>query len=230
MVADVIPQPVLDPQSEVPLYRQLHHYYTDLIRSGTLAQGERLPATRELAGLLGLNRTTISAAYELLESEGLIAGQVGRGSFVTGRSRSPRSRLDWRSLLAPGLLARRGASSGYQELHQLRRVAARRSSFSPWTISARSCEEVHRQRRDLASILQLGSPGGYAPLRQYLIAEGAAPGRRWARPTTSSITSGCQQALDLLQRVLVRPATKSLLEDPVYPGREESVCRRPARS
>src|SRR5260370_38937863 len=84
MVADVIPQPVLNPRSEVPLYRQLHHYYMDLIRSGSLAQGERLPATRELAGLLGLNRTTVSAAYEILESEGLISGQVGRGSFVTG--------------------------------------------------------------------------------------------------------------------------------------------------
>src|SRR5438477_1056427 len=80
----VIPQPVLDPRSEVPIYRQLHQYFTDLIRSGTLAQGERLPATRELAGQLGLNRTTVSAAYELLESAGLISGHVGRGSFVTG--------------------------------------------------------------------------------------------------------------------------------------------------
>ena len=53
MVSSVIPQPVLDPNSEVPLYRQLHQHYTDLIRSGSLAQGERLPATRELAGLLG---------------------------------------------------------------------------------------------------------------------------------------------------------------------------------
>jgi DNA-binding transcriptional regulator YhcF (GntR family) len=76
--------PNLSHQSEVPLYRQLYEHIALRIRSGELARGERLPATRELAGLLGLNRTTVSAAYDVLETEGLIAGQVGRGSFVTG--------------------------------------------------------------------------------------------------------------------------------------------------
>src|SRR5450432_378496 len=76
--------PKLDHQAESPLYRQLFEQIAQQIRSGQLARGERLPATRELAGLLGLNRTTVSAAYEMLETEGLISGQVGRGSFVTG--------------------------------------------------------------------------------------------------------------------------------------------------
>src|ERR1700674_1856898 len=75
--------PKLDHQAESPLYRQLFEQIAQQIRSGQLARGERLPATRELAGLLGLNRTTISAAYEMLETQGLISGQVGRGSFVT---------------------------------------------------------------------------------------------------------------------------------------------------
>src|ERR1700693_1503238 len=81
----MVPQPHLDAGSEVPLYKQLYEHFSGLIQSGRLAKGERLPATRELAGTIGLNRTTVSAAYELLESEGLIAGHVGRGSFVTGR-------------------------------------------------------------------------------------------------------------------------------------------------
>ncbi len=55
----------LNPQSEIPLYRQLFEQIAAQIRSGQLERGERLPATRELAGQLGLNRTTISAAYEL---------------------------------------------------------------------------------------------------------------------------------------------------------------------
>ena len=80
----MVPQPHLDAASEVPLYKQLHDHFSGLIQSGRLARGERLPATRELAGMLGLNRTTVSAAYELLESEGLINGHVGRGSFVSG--------------------------------------------------------------------------------------------------------------------------------------------------
>src|SRR6266853_2990615 len=72
----------LDPNSESPLYRQLFEKIKGLIETGNLGDGERLPATRELAGSLGLNRATIAAAYELLESEGLLRGHVGRGSFV----------------------------------------------------------------------------------------------------------------------------------------------------
>jgi DNA-binding transcriptional regulator YhcF (GntR family) len=73
----------LDHESESPLYRQLYEQVAEQIRTGRLAAGQRLPPTRELAGILGLNRTTVSAAYEILESEGLITGRVGRGSFVT---------------------------------------------------------------------------------------------------------------------------------------------------
>src|SRR5438046_5263762 len=99
----MLPKPQLNPASEVPLYHQLYRHFTELIQSGSLARGDRLPATRELAGLLGLNRTTISAAYELLESEGLITGQVGRGSFVTGTTAHEHHAYDWRALLAPSI-------------------------------------------------------------------------------------------------------------------------------
>src|SRR5271170_4080065 len=72
------------PDDKSPLFRQLCSHLKGMIDSGALPRSSRLPATRELAGQLGLNRTTVSAAYALLESEGLIAGHVGRGSFVTG--------------------------------------------------------------------------------------------------------------------------------------------------
>src|ERR1700757_3793686 len=90
-------RPILSQESEVPLYRQLAEQLASRIRSGEVARGERLPPTRELAGLLGLNRTTVSAAYEMLETQGLIAGQVGRGSFVTGPSNP--TRIDWNALV-----------------------------------------------------------------------------------------------------------------------------------
>src|ERR1051326_1941689 len=98
--------PQLAHDSVVPLYRQLYEQLAQQIRSGRLLQGERLPATRELAGLLGLNRTTVSAAYEIREAEGLIAGQVGRGSFVTGPKAPSEPGIDW-----PGILERNEASS-----------------------------------------------------------------------------------------------------------------------
>src|SRR5277367_6013494 len=94
-------RPDLDSTSEAPLYRQLGGYVQRLIDRGDLQPGDRLPPTRELAGQLGLNRTTVSAAYEWLESEGMIQGAVGRGSFVLAQTASaPKTQLhsygiDW---------------------------------------------------------------------------------------------------------------------------------------
>ena len=55
-------RPELDENSEVPLYRQLGVYLQRRIETGEISPGDRLPPTRELAGQLGLNRTTVSAA------------------------------------------------------------------------------------------------------------------------------------------------------------------------
>src|ERR1035438_10299319 len=94
----MLPIALLNPDSETPFYRQLYLQIKELIDSGALAKGSRLPATRELAGQLGLNRTTVSAAYELLETEGLITGHVGRGSFVAG-SPTRENGVPWREIL-----------------------------------------------------------------------------------------------------------------------------------
>src|SRR5438874_4199303 len=91
----------IDALSEVPIYRQVFQQLKSSIQTGELAKGSRLPATRELAGLLGLNRTTVSSAYELLEAEGLISGQVGRGSFVLGSPERRSEGIDWNAMLAP---------------------------------------------------------------------------------------------------------------------------------
>src|SRR5438128_935290 len=66
----------------MPIYKQIADSLVSLIENGALPVGERLPATRELAGQLKLNRATVSAAYAVLEECGLIQGHVGRGSFV----------------------------------------------------------------------------------------------------------------------------------------------------
>ena len=206
--------PVLHHDSDVPLYRQLFEQIAVKIRTGGIEWGERLPPTRELAGLLGLNRTTVSAAYELLESEGLIAGQVGRGSFVTGvAKRTPgstggRCSIDWnRRSPTPGLAGGEGISF----------VMSRPSrDLFPLDDFRASCKSV-LQHGDLAGILQLGSPSGYEPLRRRLLEDARAQGL--AGPGDDLlVTNGCQQAIDLIARVLLRAGDAVVLEDPVYPG------------
>lgn len=209
----MLPKPDLDPKSDVPLYQQLHRHFTGLIRGGALVRGERLPPTRELAGLLGLNRTTVSAAYAMLESEGLIVGHVGRGSFVTGSGESAGG-MNWDTVLDGGNRVPAPAPVGHDAIS----FAVSRPSEDLFPIDdfRASCEEV-MAGPDFAGVLQLGSPGGYEPLRQYLIDAARAEGVM--RPGDDlMITSGCQQALDLVRRVLVRAGDRVIVEDPVYPG------------
>ncbi|MBS1824830.1 MAG: PLP-dependent aminotransferase family protein [Acidobacteria bacterium] len=208
----MLPPIRLEASSDVPLYRQLYDQLRLHIQSGRISRGERLPATRELAGLLGLNRATVAAAYELLENEGLMKGHVGRGSFVEGEP-LPQPRAAWTdlhpsteslphlSMPADGISFASSRPAG--ELFPMEEFRA-------------TCEEVIHSR-DAASILQLGSPSGYPPLRAYLIEEARATGSA-SDSDDILITSGCQQALDLLQRVLIRPGDAVALEDPVYPG------------
>jgi 2-aminoadipate transaminase len=208
--------PALSHESEVPLYRQLYEHIAFRIRSGDLARGERLPATRELAGLLGLNRTTVSAAYDVLETEGLIAGQVGKGSFVTGLSAPAAGGIDWNGLLDRGDAPPSGPSGGFG--HEVASFVMSRPSrdLFPLDDFRASCQVV-LARPDLGSILPLGSPSGYEPLRRHLMEE--ARRQSLARPGDDLlITNGCQQALDLLGRVLLRPGDTVAVEDPVYTG------------
>ncbi len=201
----------LDPGSDTPLYRQLYEQIAAKIHSGELGRGDRLPATRELAGLLGLNRTTVAAAYELLESEGLISGQVGRGSFVTAGG-TPRS-VDWGALLDAGRQDRPAPLPDHVISFAMSRPSR---ALVPLNDFRASCAAV-LERADLADILQLGSPSGFEPLRRRLFEEARA--KRLAGPGDDLlVTNGCQQALDLIGRVLLSPGDAVIVEDPIYPG------------
>jgi 2-aminoadipate transaminase len=208
--------PALNPESEAPLYRQLYQNIAERIRSGSLAKGKRLPATRELAGLLGVNRATISAAYEILENEGLISGHVGRGSFVTGEGGGPSAAIDWGSLLERGEAPSSTPSAEFSK-DVISFVMSRPSrALFPLDDFRASCAAVLK-RGNLPDILQLGSPSGYEPLRRRLWDDARAQGL--AGPGDDlMVTNGCQQALDLAARALLRPGDIVLVEDPVYTG------------
>ncbi|HSW49357.1 MAG TPA: PLP-dependent aminotransferase family protein [Bryobacteraceae bacterium] len=208
--------------SEIPLYRQLFVQFRDWIASGRLAHGERLPSTRDMAGLLGLNRSTVSAAYELLEAEGLIQGHVGKGSFVTGQTQPAGSGVYWDRLLE-------SSDRFPTPLNQPSSAAISFATSRP-AESLFPVDEVEQTCREVlagpqaGSILQLGSPGGYPPLRDYLFAEARREGIARSQDDIL-ITSGCQQGLDLVQRVLVHAGDTVVVEDPIYPGVKNLLLR-----
>jgi DNA-binding transcriptional MocR family regulator len=194
-----------------------------------LQQGDRLPSTRELAGLLGLNRTTVSAAYALLETEGYIRGHVGRGSFVEARPKPETPGLDWEQFLADGDRSLTTLTAPLTPADGAISFASSRPSeqLFPLAEFRLTCREVVESGQT-GAILQLGSPGGYAPLRDYLLGEARRTGVARANDDVI-VTNGCQQALDLVQRALVRPGDTVLVEDPAHPGLKSVFARGGAR-
>lgn len=65
-----------------PLTSQIAGQLRGAMADGRLATGERLPSTRTLAGLLGVSRTVVTAAYAQLFAEGWVEGRHGSGTFV----------------------------------------------------------------------------------------------------------------------------------------------------
>jgi DNA-binding transcriptional regulator YhcF (GntR family) len=79
---------ILNPQSGVPIYRQLVEQVKRLVTGGLLAAGTELPSVRELALEHSVNPMTISRAYALLEQEGVLERQRGKPMRVAARQRN----------------------------------------------------------------------------------------------------------------------------------------------
>lgn len=77
---------ILNPQSGVPIYRQLLEQIRRMVSSGQLPPGTALPSIRELALLHAVNPMTISKAYSLLEAEGILERNRGKPMTVANQT------------------------------------------------------------------------------------------------------------------------------------------------
>jgi GntR family transcriptional regulator len=72
----------INPNDGLPIYRQIVRQVRHAVASGRLAPGDKLPSQRDLSSELVVNHLTAKRAYEVLEAEGIIATERGRGTFV----------------------------------------------------------------------------------------------------------------------------------------------------
>src|SRR5262249_33992292 len=152
------------------------------ILDGTLAAGVRLPATRGLAGELGVSRNTVLNAYEQLLAEGYLEGKVGSGTYVPRTL--PDEMTQVRQTAAPArkaLAQRRGLSRRGELLAQMSAAVTRNCEvprpFRPGipALDAFPFETwmrlvARRQRRPPSDLLSYDHPAGYAPLRRAIAA------------------------------------------------------------
>ncbi|MBO6166517.1 MAG: PLP-dependent aminotransferase family protein [Eubacterium sp.] len=76
-------KPVIDRNSETPLYIALADTLKTDILEGRLTPGTKLPPQRELADYLDIHLSTITRAFKLCEQRGLVCSVVGRGTFIS---------------------------------------------------------------------------------------------------------------------------------------------------
>src|SRR5207302_777334 len=219
----------LQPQSHVPLYIQLRDQLRALVHAGDLRPGDRIPASRELATMLGVHRTTVANAYAELESEGLIQGHVGRGTFIKGNGNGLKitppappvlhgnGSLRWELLFADErgeeVLSRLTAGVPEDALSFV--MACPAAAFFPID-ELQTCVNTVL-RREGTEVLNLGPSDGYPPLKAALLEllhhDGIA-----AKDDNLLITDGCQQSFDLISKAFVRPGDSVIMENPTYPG------------
>ena len=89
--------------SPEPIYRQLIEQVKRRVAAGQLKAGDEIPSVRELAQRLAVHPMTISKAYSLLESDGVLERRRGLSMVVTAQHQRAQSTADRVELLRPTL-------------------------------------------------------------------------------------------------------------------------------
>jgi 2-aminoadipate transaminase len=203
----------LSDSSGQPLFIQIRDHVRDLIVSGALVDGMRLPPVRALAQQLNVNQITVAKAYRELAAAGFIEGRRGGGSFVRAvQTYSPAQTPDvsghpllaerlFELARAPGVIA---FTSNYPAIEE-----ATAADF-------RECIKFAAAQK-LDSCFRYDPPLGRPELRQqirlFLLHQSIA-----TDPDNIIVTSGAQQAIDLSARALVPPGAPVIVERPAYYG------------
>ncbi|HEV7368456.1 aminotransferase class I/II-fold pyridoxal phosphate-dependent enzyme [Arenibaculum sp.] len=157
------------------------------IRDGRLADGARLPAVRDLAEAIGVNRNTVAAAYARLREAGLVTGAGRQGSIVAARTRVDAYR--------PPIPARaRDLASGNMDPRLL-------PDLAPHLASLALPPGAYEMADD--------DPGLVAHARELLRGDGVAAGE-------IAVVSGAMDGIERALRVHLRPGDAVAVEDPGY--------------
>jgi GntR family transcriptional regulator / MocR family aminotransferase len=217
--------------------RTLHRELKAAILDGRLTAGARLPATRKSAAFFGVSRNTAAEVYERLVNEGHAVTRHGAGTYVADRMPSvPRAagpaaqtaahRLNefwlrpdvtaamsfWRDRPEYPSAGRKGASVDF-------RPAMVDSRLFPLDVFRRvSAKQLRGLERKPASYKSPQGNQGNFYLREAIIKHIAVTRAVVCQAEDILVTSGAQQAFDVLARALVTPhETVVALEDPGYP-------------
>ncbi|HZI48745.1 MAG TPA: PLP-dependent aminotransferase family protein [Pyrinomonadaceae bacterium] len=217
----------LDRRLRASLQSQLYRQLRELIISGKLQTGIRLPSTRDLVGQLDVSRNTIVYALDRLIGEGYLNSRIGSGIYVADLQQP-----------TPGNRTQSAPRSVPEQVQTSRRtVATANASISPTYSTSRvrpfrPCQPAvdhfplrtwnrarsYALRSQSNDMLREGDAAGLLRLRRALAVY--LQDARGVRCDAEQIviTAGAQQALSLVATSLTDPHDRVWIEDPGYLG------------
>lgn len=206
-----------------PLYLQLVRALRHGIASGRFPHGTRIPPTRTLGALTGLSRTTVVAAYQQLQAEGLLEPRVGDGSYVWAPNATvPRPASTAHPCPPQTAFAARAREAFVLHRGEGEQDGTVRYSFRYDALQANPTlpDEWARVAARVAPYVRPTYPSVQGSPR--LRAEIAKHVRVWrgidCGPENVLIVNGTRQAYSIATRVLLDVADLAAIEDPQYLG------------
>jgi GntR family transcriptional regulator, regulator for abcA and norABC len=208
-----------DRNAKKAIYKQLAEYIENGIADGTFTPDKPLPSERSLAKELNINRSTVVAAYDELESNGLIQRNRGSGTTISKdiwgitKKRIPswNRYIDAGSFLPNLPVTQRIRKEAVE--NKLINLAS--GELSEDLFPKDSLREITSTRSFIGS-LGYDHPQGNVLLRDTITKHVKQFRRIETNPSSILITSGAQQALHLVVQCLLKPGDAVVLEDPSY--------------
>lgn len=229
-------------------YTQVVEYILDRIDRGDWKAHDKLPSVRELAGELQLHRLTVFRAYGMLKERGTIYVKEKSGYFVSGSrpSTEPAESEDGSPPRANQSTGRAGGTTSppvawhgnrylqnsLSEIHQIPAIYSfSQALIDPNLLPNLFLSDHVKQVFDRYPKLlgTYSSVQGDEELRELLCADMQRKDKLQVSPDELLITTGGQQAIDLLAGVYLRPMDYVLVERPTYSSALDCFRQRGAR-
>lgn len=214
----------IDKTAEKKISIQLYMALRDLLLTGALTPGDRMPATRTLAQEIGVSRTTVIDAIDRLIAEGLLEARVGAGTFVSEALNArlapkPSPEASDITPVVPRLShATRHAIPDFtlrsRLPHKSQAFVTALPALDAFPMAQWAKLSARHWRKDRDHVAGYGEPFGYMPLRRAIARQLNASRGIKCDPEQIFITNGAQRAFSLVGGMLVNPGEPIWFENP----------------
>ncbi|MGP4080059.1 MocR-like pyridoxine biosynthesis transcription factor PdxR [Pseudalkalibacillus sp. R45] len=216
---------VLQKGLATPIHQQIYHQLLNRIQTRVITDGEKMPSLRLLSKELGVNYLTINKVYQRLEEEGHIEIRQGKGAFVKSSSgRVFFQQLEKEQRYFPLNLKRSQYLMQRQKFHYDFSKAVVSPGLLPSHFLAQQTKVILDQNPMI--LTTYGPVEGDEELRQEVSSylEGQLGYKQ--NPDEIIITSGVQQAINIVANTFLSPTDTVAVESPCYGAALDTFMNR----